>query len=47
MDFMVPHRKLFLKIYAEMQKKIEPSDFYFLVSLLKFIIQWILPPVFV
>lgn len=29
------------------KKKIEPSDFYFLVALLKFIIQWIVPPVFV
>ena len=27
-----------------MQKKIEPSDFYFLVALLMFSVQWNLPP---
>ena len=29
MDFMVPHRKLFLKIYAEMQKKESHQIFIF------------------
>lgn len=40
-------QKTLFKNICRNAKKIEPSDFYFLVALLKFIIQWILPPVFV
>ena len=40
-------QKTLFKNICRNAKKIEPSDFYFLVALLKFIVQWILPPVFV